>query len=137
MLDNMYPSEMGATILDKLRRSMRTFKARHGFDPTGLLVATGAAIALASSAIWLIRDVRDVSDSFGPSEGSLIVNINTASEAQLISVPGIGPTRAAQIIAGRPYESVDELGKIAGIGDKTLESLRPFVTVDGETRPRN
>ena len=56
---------------------------------------------------------------------------------ELISIPGIGAARAAQVIAGRPYETVDELEKIAGISGKTLESLRPFVSVDGETRPRD
>lgn len=121
-------------------------KFGHGWRPLGsirkfdlqtLLVTAGAFIALASAAAWLIRDVRDVAESFGPSEGSLVVNINTASQAELISVPGIGPTRAAQVVAGRPYESVDELDKIAGIAGKTLDSLRPFVIVDGETRPRD
>lgn len=42
------------------------------------------------------------------SNGSL-VNINTASEAQLENLWGIGPTRSAEIIKGRPYKTVDEL----------------------------
>jgi competence protein ComEA len=101
------------------------------------LALAGATIAVLSAAVWLVRDTRDVVTSLGPAEGSLVVNLNTASEDELISVPGIGPTRAAQVIAGRPYASVDELEKIAGIAGKTLESLRPFVSVDGETRPRD
>jgi competence protein ComEA len=128
---------MGIVDYDKLRRRKRPIKSKRKFDPQALLVATAAVIALASAAVWLIRDARDVADSFRRSEGSLIVNINTASESELVSVPGIGAARAAQVIAGRPYESVDELEKIAGIAGKTLESLRPFVTVDGETRKRN
>lgn len=79
-----------------------------------MLLVAGSVIALASAAVWLVRDARDVADSFGPAEGSLIVNINTASEAELISVPGFGPTRAAQVIAGRPYEEVDELKNSRG-----------------------
>lgn len=118
-------------------RRWRVTRSIRKLDLQTLLVAAGAFIALASAAVWLIRDARDVFDSFGPSEGSLVVNINAASEAELISVPGIGPTRAAQVIAGRPYESVDELEKIAGIAGKTLDSLRPFVSVDGETRSRD
>lgn len=128
---------MSILKFEKSRRRWRPIKSIRKLDLQALLVAAGAFIALASAAIWLIRDARDVADSFGPSEGSLVVNINTASEAELISVPGIGPTRAAQVIAGRPYESVDELEKIAGIAGKTLESLRPFVSVDGETRSRD
>ncbi len=100
------------------------------------LALAGAVIAVISAAVWLIQDARNLSESFGPAEGSLIVNINTASEEQLISVPGIGATRAAQIAASRPYESVDDLSRIAGISGKTLDSLRPFVTVEGDTRRR-
>jgi type II secretory pathway component PulK len=103
-------------------------------DPTRILAIAGIVIALISATIWLIRDARDLSATFRPAEGSLIVNINTASRVELISVPGVGATRAAQIIAGRPYAAVDDLAKIAGIGGETLEGLRPFVTVEGDTR---
>ena len=102
----------------------------------GWIAGVGAAVALASAVVYLVRDAQYMAHDLGPSEGSLIVNINTATERELISVPGIGASRAAQIIAGRPYETVDDLEKIAGIGGKTLESLRPFVTVEGETRKR-
>lgn len=102
------------------------------------LVSAAAAIAVAGAALWLIRDVRNLTDIFsrGPAEGSLIVNINTGTQAELETVPGLGAARAAQIIAGRPYESVDELVKISGIGDATLESTRPFITTSAETRKR-
>jgi competence protein ComEA len=106
------------------------------FDTQKLLVTAVGVIAVATAAVVLLRDVKNLAGSGGASEGSLIVNINTASEAELISLPGIGETRAALIIAGRPYGSVDDLDRITGIGGKTLESLRPFVTVDGETRKR-
>jgi len=125
-------------IVDFHRWRRRTFgrAVRRRIDLAGALAIAGMVIAVGSGATWLIQDARDLSDSFGPAEGSLIVNINTASEEQLISVPGLGATRAAQIVAGRPYESVDDLSKIAGVAGKTLDSLRPFVTVEGETRER-
>lgn len=102
----------------------------------GWVAGVAAAVALASSVVYLVREAEFMVHETGPAEGSLIVNINTATKRELISVPGIGASRAAQIIAGRPYETVDDLEKIAGIGGKTLESLRPFVTVEGETRKR-
>ena len=121
---------MAKTLLKKLTSRV----GATGFH--AWIVVIGAAIALASSAVWLARDTQSLVQGYGPTEGSLIVNINTCSRRELISVPGVGETRAAQIIAGRPYNSVDELDKVAGIGGKTLESLRPFVTVEGETRKR-
>ena len=56
-------------------------------------------------------------------------DLNTASEEQFEQLPGIGPVTAAKIVAGRPYRSVEDLLKIPGIGKKTLEKMRPCVTV--------
>lgn len=56
------------------------------------------------------------------------VDLNTASEAQLQSVKGIGAVLAKRIIAGRPYKSVEDLLKIQGIGPKTLEKMRARLT---------
>src|SRR5438876_2714139 len=73
----------------------------------------------------------------GPAKGSLIVNINTASAKELESLPGIGSSRAEQIIAHRPYTSVDELSHVKGVTPRVLEQLRPFVKTDGATEPRS
>jgi competence protein ComEA len=62
-----------------------------------------------------------------------LVNINTADETQLTALQGIGPTKAKAITQYRqehgPFKSVDDLKKVAGIGDKTLAALKPFLTV--------
>jgi len=100
------------------------------------LYAASSVIAVASAALWLFRDVRYLVRDDQPAEGSLVVNINTATQPELETVPGIGPTRAVQIIVGRPYASVDDLLRIAGIGPDSLESMRPFVTTNAETGPR-
>jgi competence ComEA-like helix-hairpin-helix protein len=68
-----------------------------------------------------------------PTEGSIRVNINTCTLTELEAVPGIGEALAKLIVARRPYGSVDELVDVKGIGDKSLEKLRPYVKVDGET----
>jgi DNA uptake protein ComE-like DNA-binding protein len=67
-----------------------------------------------------------------PAEGSLRMNINTATLTDLETIPGVGTALAKLIVAGRPYASVDELEKVAGIGPKSLKELRPYVKVDGE-----
>lgn len=102
----------------------------------GALVTLAAVIGVASAAVWLYRDARPLIGDFGPKEGSLVVNINTASQQELETIPGIGPTRAAQIIAGRPYGSVDELAKITGISPAQVQTMRPFLTASGDTTRR-
>src|SRR5690606_9762334 len=56
------------------------------------------------------------------------INVNTAGEAELQLLPGIGPALAARIIEDReangPYESVDDLMRIKGIGPRTVARLR-------------
>jgi DNA uptake protein ComE-like DNA-binding protein len=69
----------------------------------------------------------------GPAKSSLIVNINTASAQELESLPSIGSSRAEQIIAHRPYASVDELSQVKGITPRVINQLRPFVKTDGVT----
>lgn len=57
------------------------------------------------------------------------VDINSADATALEQVKGIGPARAAAIVKFRsengPFKSVDELARVPGIGDKSLEKLRP------------
>lgn len=56
------------------------------------------------------------------------VNLNTASRAELESLPRVGPAMAKRIIQGRPYRSLDDLDKVKGIGPKMLELLAPLVS---------
>jgi hypothetical protein len=102
------------------------------------MLALGAgAVALGSGAIWLIKDARSLSDDLGPAKGSLCVNVNTASQSDLESVPGIGETLAVKIVAGRPYAKVDDLVRVSGIGPRSLDGLRPLIRVEGDTGRRD
>jgi competence protein ComEA len=61
------------------------------------------------------------------------IDLNTADVAALQTVPGIGPALAKRIVEFRekegPFERVDDLLKIRGIGEKSLAKIRPYVTV--------
>ena len=54
------------------------------------------------------------------------IDINTATEKELTTVPGIGHVMAARIIAARPFRSADDLKKVNGIGDKKYADIRPY-----------
>lgn len=62
-----------------------------------------------------------------------MVNINTADYEELQTIKGIGPTKAQAIIQYRntngKFQSVDDLKKISGFGDKTVAKLKPQVEI--------
>nr|WP_232337029.1 helix-hairpin-helix domain-containing protein [Lysinibacillus timonensis] len=61
------------------------------------------------------------------------VNINLADETELTSLPGIGPSKAQAIISFREengqFKTIDELKNVSGIGDKTFEKLKEFISI--------
>jgi competence protein ComEA len=65
------------------------------------------------------------------------VNINTATKEELTTLKGIGDKRAQEIINYRtkhgPFKTVDDLGKVPGIGPGILKQIRSDITVSGKT----
>lgn len=61
------------------------------------------------------------------------VNLNTATESELMTLSGVGPSKAAAIIAYRdengPFQTIEDLKNVSGIGEKTFERLQPFIAV--------
>jgi competence protein ComEA len=65
------------------------------------------------------------------------VNVNTASLEELQLLPRVGPALAQRIVdfreANGPFQTADELVAVRGIGERSLESLKPYVVVEGKT----
>jgi DNA uptake protein ComE-like DNA-binding protein len=100
-------------------------------------LSTAQGKVIAATAVVAIAGVAYKLYNAPPAEGSLVVNVNTATEQEIETIPKIGAARAALIIAGRPYTSVDDLLRVRGIGRKTLDEARPYVKVTGETEKRS
>ena len=73
------------------------------------------------------------SSSSSGSADSGKININVADETQLTTLPGIGPAKAKAIIAHReengPFQAIEGLKNVTGIGDKTFEQLKDLIDI--------
>ncbi len=75
---------------------------------------------------------RSAAAKAAPASGP--VDLNTATEAQLVALPGVGPATAKKIIAGRPYGSAADLAR-AGVPARTVTQITPLVTVGAGAAP--
>ena len=70
-------------------------------------------------------------DQAGPLEAQYAVDINTAEWPEFMPLPDVGETLARRIVEYRasngPYQSIDGLLEVPGIGEKKLASMRPFL----------
>jgi len=68
-------------------------------------------------------------------EGKL--NINTATVQEFTLLPMIGPSKAAAVVTYReengPFEAIEDLVKVKGIGRRTLQRLEPYLMLKGES----
>ncbi|TNF71060.1 MAG: helix-hairpin-helix domain-containing protein [Acidobacteria bacterium] len=71
------------------------------------------------------------------AEESGVVNINTANLEQLSLLPRVGPTVAQRILDFRQengrFQTLEDLMLVRGIGEKTFELIKPYITLDGPT----
>jgi competence protein ComEA len=129
---------IGSRVVDALEAAGGV---RHGVDLTTLNLARllvdgeqivvgvpppgGVAAPAASAAGGVAGGAAD--------GGAPLVNINSATQAQLEELPGVGPVTAQAILQWRtdngPFTAVDELLEVSGIGDATLAEIAPFVTL--------
>ncbi|MEX5397920.1 helix-hairpin-helix domain-containing protein [Streptococcus sp. ZJ93] len=91
-------------------------------------------VATKDEAVSFVPAVTTSPANGDKGEKGSLVNLNTATEVDLQTISGIGAKRAADIIAYREsngrFQSVDDLKNVSGIGTKSLENIRPYVTVD-------
>jgi hypothetical protein len=57
------------------------------------------------------------------------INVNTASERELRTLPGIGPTIVRRLIESRPFSAVSDLLNVKGVGQRNLKGILPFIEV--------
>jgi DNA uptake protein ComE-like DNA-binding protein len=89
----------------------------------------GLALAAVLAAVGLNKCGKTQSREQAAQQATAIINVNTASLDELMTLPRVNENLARRIIAGRPYNTVNDLEKVSGIGPKTLEGMRARVVV--------
>jgi competence protein ComEA len=108
---------LAAVVSDGSQIVIGTLKEPRGEVRTGPAAAPGSG----------------TSGSTGAPDGSVKVSLNTATEAELDTLPGVGPVTAKRIVAWRDehgrFTRIEELQEVDGIGPKTFAELAAHVSL--------
>jgi competence protein ComEA len=99
-----------------------------------LIIGLLAIVALPTSAQKASGPAKQAASAAAP------INLNTATQVQLESLPGVGPRAAQRILEYRQkngnFKKIEDLMNVKGFGEKSFLRLKPLITVSGERTDR-
>ena len=125
---------LGSRVVDALEAAGGTRPgARLGALNLARVLTDGEQVVVGRPGVPGVAASAAAAPGAGTTGGTPMVNLNSATQAQLEELPGVGPVTAQAILAFRteqgPFTAVDELLEVSGIGDATLAQISPFVTL--------
>ncbi len=78
------------------------------------------------------EEARSLDEAFGVFEvisADHPLDLNACTSEELQNIRGIGPVLSERIVKARPFQSVDDLRRVEGLGSTTIDRMRPYVTV--------
>lgn len=95
-----------------------------------------AVIVLDESSVYVPaqgEEAAPLTTAASGGDGQQLIDLNAATEAELTELPGIGPAKAAAIVAHRtengPFKNIEQLMDVTGIGEKSFEQLKDLIRV--------
>ncbi|MEQ1861671.1 MAG: helix-hairpin-helix domain-containing protein [Chthoniobacteraceae bacterium] len=114
-----YPDEAGGR---RVFQQLRTIEQTAARARRGLWAASGAPAEPMTDAIKPRLGKPASADAAGR------VNLNTATQAAIETLPGVGPKMAEQIIRARPLSGIEAFDAIPGVGPKMIEAVRDLIS---------
>lgn len=122
-------------------RAKDAIQAAGGFLETAETLSINLAMVIQDEMVLYVPEIGE--EAAVPSiqaqqpaaaEAGSLVNLNTATAEELMTLTGIGPSKADAILSYRTengnFQSIEDLTKVSGIGDKTFEKLKEAITVN-------
>jgi competence protein ComEA len=98
------------------------------------------ALLLLLTLCTVTTAAQDAATRTSPAAAAAMINLNSASSAQLETLPGIGRATAERIVEYRQksggFKKVEDLMNVRGIGEKSFLKIKPLITVT-VTAPRS
>ncbi|UJF28264.1 helix-hairpin-helix domain-containing protein [Planococcus sp. 107-1] len=122
-------------------RAKDAIQAAGGFLETSETLSINLAMVIQDEMVLYVPEIGEEAavpaiQAHQPAaaEAGSLVNLNTATAEELMTLNGIGPSKAEAILSYRTengnFQSIEDLTKVSGIGDKTFEKLKEAITVN-------
>ncbi len=112
----------------------RPVAARRSKKIRSRAVTAAPAAMIISLALFLLIATGRKDQSDDAVAATVLIDINIADENDIRLLPGIGPAIAERIVADRdsqgPFDSIEDLTRVRGVGERTILNLRPYVVVN-------
>lgn len=126
----------GVYRFNKEPRGVEVVERAGGFTKNADTASVNLALSVSDGTQFVIEDKRKEKGKKGDSkneEKDKKVNLNTASQEELQTIPGIGPSKAVQIISYREtngsFKTIEDIMKISGIKEGVFNKIKDSIKV--------
>jgi competence protein ComEA len=131
--EGVYKLNRGDRLIDLIRLSGAASNADLDSVNLAEVLTDGQKVFIPQKTLRIAAD-NVMSTAKGSNNGSKIVNINTADEKGMDSLPGIGPVMAKRIVDYRRengrFSNIEELKEVPGISEKKFDNLKKYISVN-------